>query len=196
MTRQETQCRQVVEYLREHQTMTQRDADRLGIKRLASRVCDLNKAGHHVRSELIKVTNSDGTTSRVAQYSLGKEEECIQQKKRNEDIRVSSNRNQSRCVTESPATDVRSGSERCGHMKTETTSTAMTFEKISELVTKINSASQKQRDEAVLYVNFFDYLEMKEKCVRSLFQDDKFCGVELKTKMECPRGKYYIIRRK
>lgn len=196
MNRQETQCVQVLEYLRLHQTMTQRDADRLGIKRLASRVCDLNKSGHTVLSRMIKVTNADGSTSHVAEYSLGKEEECIQKKKQNEDIRVISNLKANSRVTKQAATDVRSGSQRCGHTKTETTSTAMTFEVISKLVTKLNSATQQQRDEAVLYVNFFDYLEMKEKCVKALFQEDRFCGVELKPKMECPRGQYYIIRRK
>lgn len=73
MTRQETQCIQVLDYLRNHGSMTQADADRLGIKRLASRICDLRKDHHPIEARLIKVTNRDGSCSHVAQYSLRKE---------------------------------------------------------------------------------------------------------------------------
>ena len=74
MNRRETQCLQVLDYLRQHGSMTQADADRLGIKRLASRICDLRKNHYPIEARLVKVTNRDGSTSHVARYSIRKEQ--------------------------------------------------------------------------------------------------------------------------
>ena len=41
-----------------------------GCSRLASRICDLRKAGHNIISERVKVQKKDGTTAFVARYSL------------------------------------------------------------------------------------------------------------------------------
>lgn len=74
MNRRETQCLQVLDYLKQHGSMTQADADRLGIKRLASRICDLRKDHYPIEARLVKVTNRDGSTSHVARYSMRKEQ--------------------------------------------------------------------------------------------------------------------------
>ena len=153
MNRRETQCQMVLDYLSGNEFMTQRDADRLGIKRLASRICDLKKEGRNITSELIAVTNTDGSVSRVARYSIRKEEEQ------------------------------------------SSVHTSMTYEDISKLITKLNSAPAEKKAQAVLYLNFFDYIDIKEKCVRGVWEGDKLCGIETRAKMECPRGEYYIIRR-
>ena len=67
--RQVTQNRKVMMTLLRTNGITQRDVEYLGIKRLASRICDLRKAGMDITSKLIEVTNADGTKSRVARYS-------------------------------------------------------------------------------------------------------------------------------
>lgn len=41
----ETQCGKVIKYLKEHKYMTSRDANRIYITRLASRINDLKNAG-------------------------------------------------------------------------------------------------------------------------------------------------------
>lgn len=74
MNRRETQCLQVIDYLKQHGSMTQADADKLGIKRLASRICDLRKEHYSIEARLVKVTNRDGSTSHVARYSIRKEQ--------------------------------------------------------------------------------------------------------------------------
>ena len=50
--------------------ITQRDAYHMGIYRLASRVNDLRREGVDIKTEMVEVTNADGSKSRVAVYSL------------------------------------------------------------------------------------------------------------------------------
>ena len=203
MIRQERQCNQVIEYLNEHGSMTQRDADRIGIKRLASRVCDLNKMGRGIRSERIRVTNADGSHSYVAKYSLKKGDASqwdIHSNRQSKDTSASLTQKPMNCATGSRASVAATSSKKSGVAKTEMTSKtmqshSMTFEWASKLVTKLLSATPEQKAQAVLYLNIFDYIELKEICDRSLFSGDKFCGIEVKTRSECPKNKYYIIRK-
>ena len=202
MIRQERQCEQVLEYLKSHDSITQRDADKLGIKRLASRICDLKKMNVNIESKLIPVTNADGSVSHVGSYSLKGE---TWQAKKQEDTSVSSNQTQmptgTVSATEIPATDVPTGKEKCGQEKTMTTTTEtecdnrFTWELCSEIVMKLKKATQQQKDNAVLYMFFSDYTRMKEMCPREFQRNDLFLGIEIKPSFKCPQGQYYIIRR-
>lgn len=66
-----TQCEKVIAYIQEHGSITQRDAYKLGIYRLASRAYDLTKQGYPIRSATETVTNKDGTHSNIARYTMG-----------------------------------------------------------------------------------------------------------------------------
>lgn len=64
------QAYRVLEYMRRNGSITAREADRrLGVMRLASRVSDLRRKGHNIKSTLIRVPTRDGYT-RVASYSV------------------------------------------------------------------------------------------------------------------------------
>ena len=65
-----TQIQKIVAYSKNHILITQRDAGFLGIARLASRICDMRKAGYRIIDEYIKVENADGSTSYVKRYSI------------------------------------------------------------------------------------------------------------------------------
>ena len=65
-----TQCQKIIEYCLKFTWITQRDALRLGIYRLASRMSDLKSGGFVIKSEYIKVKNLDGTESRVKRYAI------------------------------------------------------------------------------------------------------------------------------
>lgn len=65
-----TQCAKIIQHIKDHGSITQREASRLGIYRLASRVFDLKKRGYDVRSARLEVINADGSKSHVAQYSI------------------------------------------------------------------------------------------------------------------------------
>ena len=65
-----TQVKKIIEYCGKFTWITQRDALRLGIYRIASRMSDMKNAGFVIDSEYIKVTNVDGTESRVKRYRI------------------------------------------------------------------------------------------------------------------------------
>lgn len=65
-----TQVKKIVDFCDRHIWITQRDAYKLGIYRLASRMSDMKNAGFVIDSEYIKVTNVDGTESRVKRYAI------------------------------------------------------------------------------------------------------------------------------
>lgn len=65
-----TQCQKIIKYCQKFTWITQRDALRLGIYRLASRMSDLKSGGFVIKSEYIKVKNIDGTESRVKRYAI------------------------------------------------------------------------------------------------------------------------------
>ena len=50
--------------------ITQRDALKLGIYRLASRIADMKAKGYLIDTEYIRVQNADGTYSRIARYKI------------------------------------------------------------------------------------------------------------------------------
>lgn len=60
----------IINFCKIHGSITQRQALRLGIYRLASRIHDLRAAGYLIHSEMITVNNADGSTSRVAKYTI------------------------------------------------------------------------------------------------------------------------------
>ena len=72
-----TQCEKIVNFITEHGSITDRQATRLGIRRLASRIWDLKHAGFKIKSELIKVKNRDGSYSHVGKYSFLKQSEVV-----------------------------------------------------------------------------------------------------------------------
>lgn len=67
-----TQIKKIVDFFKTHSWITQRDADFLGIKRLASRIWDMKQLGFVFIDEYIKVENADGTISYVKRYSIVK----------------------------------------------------------------------------------------------------------------------------
>ena len=67
-----TQVKKIIDYCHKYTWITQRDALRLGIYRLASRISDMKNAKYVIISEFITVKNADGTESRVKRYSIAK----------------------------------------------------------------------------------------------------------------------------
>lgn len=67
-----TQEQKVLDYLRTHEYITNREAFYLGIQRLSARIFRLRKAGHLIHSNMKTVHNRDGSTSNVAYYYLVK----------------------------------------------------------------------------------------------------------------------------
>lgn len=64
------QTQQIYDYMVKHGSITQADAIRLGIYRLASRIWDLRSSGVHIISSSEQVTKADGTKTRIARYSI------------------------------------------------------------------------------------------------------------------------------
>lgn len=69
-----TQCETILNYIEEHGSITARQAYKLGIMRLASRISDLKKAGFDIKSDTVKVKCRDGSVSYVSRYSMNKKE--------------------------------------------------------------------------------------------------------------------------
>lgn len=66
-----TQRERLLNYLREHGSITQLEAvNELGIMRLGARVYDLKKHGHRIISEMVQVSNRYGEKCRVKRYTL------------------------------------------------------------------------------------------------------------------------------
>lgn len=65
-----TQREKIVAYIKEHGSITAREADRkLGVMRLASRIGELRR-DYIIRTEMIRVKNGDGSHSSVARYTI------------------------------------------------------------------------------------------------------------------------------
>lgn len=63
-------CEKIMRYMKLHGSITARQALRdIGCMRLASRICDLRKAGVKIQTESIRVRTRDGYTH-VTRYSL------------------------------------------------------------------------------------------------------------------------------
>ena len=68
-----TQREKIVAYIKEHGSITAREADRkLGVMRLASRIGELRR-DYIIRTEMIRVKNGDGSHSSVARYTFAEE---------------------------------------------------------------------------------------------------------------------------
>lgn len=66
-----SQTRQVLQYMKEHGSITSYEAFRdLGITRLSGRIYDLKKEGHDIRSIRIETENRHGEKCHVSRYSL------------------------------------------------------------------------------------------------------------------------------
>ena len=52
--------------------ITQRDALKMGIYRLASRISDMKAMGYQILTEYVRVKNQDGSYSRIARYMIVK----------------------------------------------------------------------------------------------------------------------------
>lgn len=64
-----TQADKIIHYLNRYGHITQRDAYKMGIYRLASRINDIRRDGIPIKTERREVTNMDGTKSTIAVYS-------------------------------------------------------------------------------------------------------------------------------
>lgn len=65
-----TQREKILDYMKAHGEITQRDAIGLGCYRLGARIWDLKAAGEEITSTLRPVKNADGSMSRIAVYAL------------------------------------------------------------------------------------------------------------------------------
>lgn len=65
-----TQTEKILNYMEEHGSITARQAYKMGIMRLASRISDLRVAGYRIKTENVKVKNRDGSHSHIAKYSF------------------------------------------------------------------------------------------------------------------------------
>lgn len=63
-----TQHEKIIDYIKAHGSITQREALNLGIYRLASRICELKQAGAKIKTVKVKVENADGSYSNIARY--------------------------------------------------------------------------------------------------------------------------------
>lgn len=65
-----TQCEMIEDYLDEWGSITPLEAMRdLGIYRLASRISDMKKQGHKIKSEMVSVATRNGGRTHIARYS-------------------------------------------------------------------------------------------------------------------------------
>lgn len=64
-----TQCELVLEYMREHGSITARQAaNELGVQRLAARIGDLRKQGYFIRRTMVTGKNRYGKRVSFAEY--------------------------------------------------------------------------------------------------------------------------------
>lgn len=71
-----THKEEIMRRLHRGETLTRRDALlEFGCGRLAARINELRDAGEPIETKMIEVTNADGSTSRVAEYSLKEDQE-------------------------------------------------------------------------------------------------------------------------
>lgn len=72
-----TQADKVIEYINRYGSITQKDANIMGVFRLAARVYDINNSmdpkyrGIHIIAEKDKELNQDGDMTEFARYRLG-----------------------------------------------------------------------------------------------------------------------------
>ena len=67
------QCDRVLEYIKVHGSITSLEAiEQIGVARLASRICDLKKAGGGIEKKNETGVNRYGEKTRYARYSIAK----------------------------------------------------------------------------------------------------------------------------
>ena len=72
--RRPSQETQILAYMREHKTITPVDAYReIGCLRLAARIADIERSGHKVTRQRIKVMDRNGEMTSVTAYGLEEE---------------------------------------------------------------------------------------------------------------------------
>ena len=75
MASKQTDKQLVLEYLREHQTVTPLEAfSKLGCYRLGARIYDLRREGHAITTTMVDGTDRNGDPMRFAMYTLLAEE--------------------------------------------------------------------------------------------------------------------------
>lgn len=70
MAKRKTQRERILEYMKRFGEITQLEAVNLGCLRLAAQIHDMKKQGIEIWAEYREVKNRDGSTSRIAAYSL------------------------------------------------------------------------------------------------------------------------------
>jgi len=70
-----TQKQIILNFCKTNTWITQRDAYKLGIYRLASRIWDMDEEGYEVIRETVRVENADGSYSYIKRYSVSEREE-------------------------------------------------------------------------------------------------------------------------
>lgn len=63
----------IIRYLNHHTAITDRDAYKMGIRRLAAKISDIRADGIPIKTEMRTVTNADGSKSRIAVYSYDRD---------------------------------------------------------------------------------------------------------------------------
>lgn len=71
------QTDKILAFCKAHGSITQRDAFKLGIYRLAPRIINLRNAGYVIGVESMTVVNRDGSKSRVAKYTILRHKEDV-----------------------------------------------------------------------------------------------------------------------
>lgn len=69
-TAKQKQIRRVLEYMKAHGSISQRQADDISVKRLASRIHDMKRMGYHIGSKMVNGVNKYGEKDRYAVYWL------------------------------------------------------------------------------------------------------------------------------
>ena len=70
MSKRTTQNQMILEYLQNHDGISQAPAYRMGIARLAARISDLRKGGHDISTEMQRYKTDDGVWKTYALYRL------------------------------------------------------------------------------------------------------------------------------
>lgn len=60
----------ILAYINKHGSITQRDADKIGVMRLASRICDLRRLGYEIITKREKVKTKYDGIANICRYSL------------------------------------------------------------------------------------------------------------------------------
>lgn len=69
-------CIAIYKYMAFHGGITRAEAFlELGCANLPGRIFDMKMSGIPIKSEMVKVTKKDGSTTYVSRYSIGKDEE-------------------------------------------------------------------------------------------------------------------------